>query len=81
MDQITNLALSQLEFYAERASYFSSLGEADLAKFFQQQGVDLVEALEDESSSNSVFFLTDYRVLSSDNGDTFLSDHNDPELR
>lgn len=81
MDHVTNLSLSQLEFYAERAAYFSSLGNEDLAKFFQQQGSDLVEALEDESSSNSVFFLTDHRTLSSDAGSAFLSNHNDPELR
>lgn len=81
MDQITNIALGQLEYYAQRAAYFSTTGETDLAKFFQQQGSDLVEALEDESSSNSVFFLTDHRTLSSDDGSAFLSNHNDPELR
>ena len=80
MDQVTNLALGQLEYYVEAAEVHAQRGDQELHDFFIQQGRDLVQALNATDEEESIFYMTFHRELAEDGGSLFLSSHADPEF-
>jgi len=80
MDQVTNLAMAQLEYYVERAEYHAQNDNSELSKFFMQQGHDLVASLNATEEEDTILYMTFHRHLSDDEGSLFLSTHWDPEF-
>lgn len=74
---ITDLSLTQIEYYMDRYEHFHDLGDAELAEFFRGQAETLGHTMD---SGSEILTLTYHRWLSDSYGVVFEQDHGDEEL-
>ena len=74
---ITDLSITQIEYYMDRYEHFADLGDSELAEFFRSQAEELAHSLD---SDDDTLTMTYHRYLSDSFGVVFEQDHGDPEL-
>lgn len=75
---ITDLGISQIEYYMDRAACLLDQGNEELAEFFRSQAEELAHTLD---SDEETLTMTYHRYLSESFGVVFEQDHGDPELK
>ena len=74
---VSDLSITQIEYYMDRYEQLLDQGDAELAEFFRSQAEELAHTLDSESE---VLTMTYHRYLSESYGVVFEQDHGDEEL-
>ena len=73
---VSDLSITQIEYYMDRYEQLISEGDHELAEFFRVQAEELAHSLDSEDTLT----MTYHRYLSESYGVVFEQDHGDEEL-